>query len=65
MPIKEESMHPFMDINFNITPSCSREAELEQRDLDRQYQKEMERCCKRRTRAGFEVIDNLRYVREG
>lgn len=40
---------------------CSRADELARRDEMRQFEAEERRCWKRRNKAGFEKIDDMRY----
>ncbi len=41
--------------------NCSRREFLAMRDAERKFREQMKRCNKRRTKPGFETIDNMRY----
>lgn len=44
--------------------SCDRESFLREKDEMRDIDREMERCSKRRRKAGYTKLDDLRYRRE-
>lgn len=50
-----------MDIMGIISMPCSRDDYLAERDMERMRAKEMDKCYKRRHKAGYETIDNMRY----
>lgn len=58
-PIKQEPQYPFEE--FDIARPCSRVDALARKDEIRQFDAEQKRCCKRRNKAGFEKIDDMRY----
>lgn len=59
-PIKQEPQYPFSDMMFKPRP-CSRADKLAELDIEKQFEREMKRCYKRRDKPGFETIDNMRY----
>lgn len=59
-PIKQMPQYPMRD-DFDTPRPCSRADELARIDEMRQFEAEERRCWKRRNKAGFEKIDDMRY----
>lgn len=60
-PIKQIPLYPPIRDDWNVPRPCSRADELARKDEMRQFEAEEKRCWKRRTKPGFEKIDDMRY----